>query len=271
MEDIASYIPDVPKKWVVRIAQIGLNAKGIVYCLTGILAFIAAFKQGSVSQQVGRKDIFLFIEELFRGKVLLGLLAIGLACYSAWRLLQAIKDTEKRGACIKGVVYRMRYAASGMFYGLLTFLAAKLAIGTSSGNLSFRRVFTNALLKLPFGHLIVIMLAGVIALAGIYLIYQALSGKYQKKIKETGWKDKAEDTMIRAGKIGYIARGLVWIIISYMILKAGLNTTSGKAENAFQFLESSSYGSFLLAGVALGFICYSLFVFMEARFRDSKS
>ncbi len=74
--------------------------------------------------------------------------------------------------------------------------------------------------------------------------------------------------MIKAGKIGYVARGIVWIIIGYLFLKAAMQSNpsqAGGSGSAFSFLENSSYGSFLLGAVAVGLICYGIFMFMRAR------
>lgn len=274
MDDIATYIPDIPGKWVKRIAQVGLTAKAILYCLLGVLALLAAFELGKPGEEVDRKRVFLFIEDLFLGRVLLGMLAVGLSSYCLWRLLQAVKDTESKGSDLIGLVYRMRYAASSMFYSLLALLAAKLAIGDIEDDDNFRETFTQIVLHKPLGQWVLASVAAVIALAGAYQVYQGLTGRYRKKIIEAGWKDDAEATFINAGMIGYVARGIVWIILGYLMLQTALFAQSGKAEgvnNVFKFLGSFSYGSYLLGGIALGLICYGLFILMEAKFRRSRS
>ncbi len=269
MADIASYLPSVPGKWVKHLAQVGLTAKGILYCLLGILAFMAAFELGSATHSISRKGVLSFIEKLVIGRVLLGLEAMGLACYSIWKLLQAAKDTEGKGTKIKGLAYRLRYAVSGASYGLLSLIAAELVFDTDgeNGTGSLRQTITSAMLQNPLGQWLVIASAVVIALGGFYYIYQGLSGRYQKKIKEAGLKHTAERAMIKAGKAGYVARGIVWSIGGYLVLRAALEAELSGTRNAFRFLENSFHGSYLLGGVAVGLICYSLFVFMQAKFQ----
>ncbi|MDO1450680.1 DUF1206 domain-containing protein [Rhodocytophaga aerolata] len=272
MADISSYFPSIPGKWVKYLAQIGLTAKGILYCLFGILMFMAAFELGSSINNIGRKKVFLFLEEMIIGRVLLGLEVIGLACYCIWKLIQAIKDTELKGTNIKGIINRLRYATNGASYGMLTLFAAQLVFETDrdNGSSSLRKTITTAMLQNPWGYWLVILAAITIALGGAYYVYQGLTGSYQQKIKEVFLKDNAERIMIKAGKAGYAARGIVWIIVGYLTLRAALNVRRGGIQNAFQFLESSFYGSYLLGGVAVGLICYSLFVFMQAKFQISR-
>lgn len=267
--DPSEYLPSAPPKLVKRLAQIGLAAKGVVYCLLGLLALVAALELGRGTRDISRKEVFLFIEELFLGKVLLLAVSAGLACYCAWRLLQALTDTEGRGAGIKGIIYRVRYASSGGFYGLLAYVAAKLAVSSGSDSKGIRQAFVTEVLQNPMGQWLVIFGAALIALGGAHFVYKGLSEGYRKKIEEAGLDHKAEETMIKTGKIGYVARGTVWGVFSYLLLRAALNAKKGAAGSAFHFLESAAHGAYLLGAVALGLICYSVFVLIEARFRYS--
>ncbi|MFD2513245.1 DUF1206 domain-containing protein [Pontibacter locisalis] len=265
--DPAEYLPSVPPKFVKRFARIGLAAKGVVYFLLGVLALVAALEWGRDSQKINRKEVFLFIEDLFFGKALLLIVSFGLACYCCWRLLQAIIDTEGKGSGLTGLVYRARYGASGAFYGLLSLVAGRLAVGSGSGSESIRQEFVTGVLQKPLGQWIVLFGAALMALGGAFFIYEGLSERYRKKIKEAGLGHKAEEAMIKTGKIGYVSRGTVWCIFSYLLGRAALNAKKGAAESAFHFLESATYGAYLLGAVSLGLMCYSMFVFIESRFR----
>ncbi|MER2999145.1 DUF1206 domain-containing protein [Pontibacter populi] len=274
MKDIAAYLPPVPERWLIMLAKVGLTAKGVLYCLLGALAFIAALELGKAASDIDRKSVFLFIENLWLGKALLLLEAIGLSSYCFWRLLQALKDTENKGNALKGLAYRARYAASSSFYGLLTLLAAKLALGSTDEEESLRQTILLLVLQKPLGHAALFALAGVVALAGAYQVYQGFSGRYRKKIKDAGWKHDGEKVLIWAGTVGYISRGTVWVVVGYLLLHTSLYTRAGTAEGSisvFRFLERLPYGPYLLLCVAIGLVCYGLFVFMEARFRGGKS
>lgn len=269
MADIASYLPTVPGNWVKHIAQAGLLAKGILYGLLGILAFMEAFEMGSPMKDIGRKGVLSFIEDLVIGRILLGLVAAGLLCYCLWKLLQALKDTENHGTSLKGIAFRVRYASVGGTYALLAFVAAELVFDTDgdNGSASIRQKITAELLQSPVGHWLVIGSGIVIAIGGAFFIYLGLTDRYQKRIKKVGLKHHLERVMIKAGRVGYLSRGIVWIIVGYLFIKAAFDAREGGHRNAFRFMENSFYGSYLLGAVAVGMICYSLFVFMEAKFQ----
>ena len=271
MIDISTHIPSPPPAWVKRFAKVGLTAKGIVYCLIGALAFMAAFELGgNGADDSGKTGAFRFVMEATYGQILLALIALGLLCYSIWRLISAIKDTEHKGTDAKGIAVRLRYAFSGLVYGSLAYYAAKLVMGNGGGSGDSRQTLAHELLQQPFGQWLVGIVAAGTAMAGIYQIYLGVSEKYRKSVQKAGLHHKTEAMLIRAGKAGFIARGIVWIIIGWLFLKAALNSNSqeaGGTSSAFQFLENSSYGSYLLGAVALGLICYGVFMFLRAKYQ----
>lgn len=253
-----------------RFARVGLIAKGIVYCLVGALAFMAAFEIGGKStQDSGKTGVFQFLLEQPYGKVILALVALGMLCYAVWRIIQAIKDTEDKGDDAKGIGRRIGYLFSGLVYGALAFYAAKLVMGNGGGgNGDSRQTMAQELLSQPFGQWLLGAVAVGTMAVGIYQFYRAFSGKYMKKVQASRLQPELQQTLIRAGKVGYAARGVVWLIIGYLLLKAALESDSqeaGGSASAFQFLENSSYGSFLLGAVALGLICYGVFMFVRAK------
>ncbi|WP_276496044.1 DUF1206 domain-containing protein [Pontibacter litorisediminis] len=274
--DVSSYVPSPPPKWVENFARFGLTAKGVVYCLLGILAFMAAFEIGGQStDNTQRSGIFRTILDLPAGSVLLGITALGLFCYAIWRFIQAVKDTEDQGSGAKGIAKRLRYVFSGLVYGSFAFLAARMVLGSSGGSSSdSRETLAAKLLEQPFGQWLVGIVAVGTILAGLYQIYYGYSEKYKKEVQSGGLKHDVEHQMIRAGKLGYMARGIVWIVIGYLFLQAALKSSASQAGGnsaAFQFLENASYGSFILGAVALGLIFYGVFMFMRAKYQPIHS
>jgi hypothetical protein len=124
------------------------------------------------------------------------------------------------------------------------------------------------LLEQPFGQWMLGIVALIMAATGIYQCYYGLSEKYRKHVTEAG--NSINNKLLHlAGTIGYLARGIVWLLIAWMFLKAALHSNSSEAgdtSEAFSYLASASYGSYLLAGVGIGLMCYGLFNFIRARF-----
>src|SRR5688500_14292951 len=98
------------------IARAGLIAKGIVYCLLGLLAFMAAFHIGGTSSSdADKKGVFSFVQQQPGGRVLLALIAVGLFCYCIWRFISAFRNRQgEERKKLWG--RRIRYTISGLIY-----------------------------------------------------------------------------------------------------------------------------------------------------------
>ncbi len=204
---ISSSLPSSQPQWITTFARLGLTAKGIVYCLIGLMAFMAAFEIGGKTEQdTGKTGIFRFILHQPFGKILLGLIAIGLLCYAIWRIIEAFLDTEHKGSHAKGIGYRIGYAGSGLVYGALAFFAGTMAFGNNNGQGSSdnsRQNMVQVLMEKPFGQWLVGAIAlGIIAL-GVYQIYRAYSNKYLKKIQANRLRPDLQKLLLRSGKFGY--------------------------------------------------------------------
>lgn len=253
------------------LAQAGLSAKGLVYFLMGIFVFMGAFSLGGQSSgETSKTGVLHFIENQPGGKIILGVVALGLVCYTIWRFIQAIADTNDKGSDAKGLARRARYIFSGIAYASFAFLAIKMVFsaGSSSSGSNSNQTMAQELLSKPFGQVLAGIAALIIIGIGVYQIYYGLSEKYKKHVDKAGNTDHKQ-LLLAAGKIGYVARGVVWLIIGWLFGKAALEANAAEAggsTEAFQWLADASYGSYLLGAVGLGLCCYGLFSFIRAKF-----
>jgi len=272
---MAPAFTNATSEWVAGFGRFGLIAKGFVYSLSGFLAFLAAFEIGNVNEHDGSNNgIFSFIYERPLGKIALAIVALGLICYTIWRYIEAIKDTEKKGSNTKGLMKRAAYFFSGTAYAGLAFVAIRFLVTQESSNGNSQQKFAAELLSKPFGQWLVAIVAVIIIGIGAWQAFMALSGKYKKHVMQSNLGGKAQGFVLRAGKVGYISRGIVWMIIGWLFIKAAFThdaKQAGGTENAFQWLKESSYGSYLLAAVAVGLLCYGLFMFVRARYQPIHS
>src|ERR1044071_7312501 len=235
---------------VKSIARAGLIARGLVYCLLGVLAFMAAFHLGGQStNNTDKEGVLSTIKHQPGGQVMLAIIALGLLCYSIWRGIQTFYDTEHKGSHTKGIAARCRYFFSGLIYASFAGYAIKMLFSNKHSNSNNKQEMVQELLNKPFGQWLLGIAAAIIIGVGIYQIYYGLSGKYRKHVDALGYTSN-RNLMVSAGKIGYAARGIVWLIIGWFFTKAALNSNSAEAgdtSNAYRFLAEASYGAYLLA------------------------
>lgn len=258
------------QKTIKAIAKAGFITKGIIYCLIGILAFMAAFNiNGTSAKETDKSDVLEMIQQQVGGQILLGSIALGLLCYTIWRALQAIIDTEDKGTDTKSLMVRGRYLFSALVYGSLAWLSIKMLFkqDDSSGD-SGKQNMVEQLLSQPFGQWLVgIVSIGILAV-GVYQINYGLSEKFKKHIDKSV-KKVHRNLVLIAGKAGYLARGIVWLLIGVLFARAAIFASSseaGSTSEAFQFLSTASYGKYLVAAVGLGLIFYGAFNFVRARY-----
>ncbi|MEZ4736742.1 MAG: DUF1206 domain-containing protein [Caldilineaceae bacterium] len=257
--------------WVVWLARFGFAAKGFVYIVIGALAFLAAIGQGG--QTTGPEGALSSIAQAPFGRILLGLVAIGLFGYALWRLVQAGIDPENEGTDAAGVVKRIGFAVSGIVYAGLGFEAARLALGASGGGNSGdgqAEDWTARLMAQPFGPWLVGLAGLIIIGTGLYQFYKAYSVKFREKLKLQEMSTREITWATRSGRIGFAARGVVYCIIGWFLIQAALRSNpqqAGGIGEALQELARQPYGPWLLGIVAVGLIGYGFFAFVLARYR----
>ena len=255
-------------KHLERLARAGLVARGVVYGLIGILAIKVAFGSGgeTTDQQGALKSI---AGQPF-GKVLLVLVAIGLAGYALWRLVRAAighgpetgeDDAKDR---ISGVV-------SGIAYGALCFTAVKILIGSSSSSSSSKtEKATGGVLDWPLGRYLVIV-AGLVVLG--VAVDQARKGIQQKFLEDSKTEQMSpgvDQAFTAVGVVGHLARAVVFALIGWFVIKAAIDYDPDKAvglDQALAKLSSSAFGPVVLGIVAAGLIAFACYSVLDARYR----
>jgi hypothetical protein len=257
-----------PQKTVVKLARAGYASKGVVYLLLGLLAFMAALEVGRAAADASRGSVFRMIRDAPAGGVLMLLLALGMVCYVLWRMVQAFLPAygheDKKGK-------RVLYFLSGLAYAGVALAAIKMALWQQDSGGNSQQTLAATLLARKGGQWLTGIAALILLGTGIYQLYYGWSEKYRQHVGEGQIKSAHASLLLRSGKIGYIARGIVWMIIAYFLFRAALSANASKAGDtgeAFRFLEGSPFGSFLLAAVGLGLVAYGIFNFLRARYEQ---
>jgi len=257
--------------WMVLLARFGYVVNGIVYIIIGALAAqLAIGHGGSTTDQRGA--LRMIYEQPF-GKVLLAITALGLLGYALWSFIQAIFDTEGKGRKAKGIIARIGYAVTGISYALLSYGAYQLVVGTGNGGNSSTTTtqnWTAKLLQQPFGVALVVILGlAVIALA-CFFFYKAYSVNFRSHFNLSGLDPRLSKWAMTSGRLGYGALGVDFLIVGIFLVIAAVqhNPHSAKGlDSALEALLQQPFGPVLLTIVALGFVAYGVYSFVEARYR----
>ncbi len=256
-------------RWIERLGRLGLVAKGVLYAVVGILAIKVAL--GAREADPDKDGALQTIAAQPFGTFLLGVLAVGLAAYAAWRLAQALFDRDNEGEGAKGLAKRTAALGKGVLYGALCALTIAKIAGASSGDSGSEDKATADVLGLPFGRYLVFAAAAGFIGAALLNGYRAVTGKFEDSF-ETETMSEAEETAARGvGTLGYLARCVVFALIGAFLAKAAWEYDPDEAvglDGALQKLAQQAYGAWLLGAVAAGLLAYALYCFVEARYGD---
>lgn len=252
------------KKTFKSIAIIGFISKGIVYVVIGILSLLAALNMGGESS--GTNQALLFVKKQPFGLVLLSLLGVGLLCYSFWMFMQSFVDPENIGKDRKGIIKRFGLFITGLVYTFIAFLAFYhlfiYSPDTSSGSsyLDFLGVSTLSIVFICIG--IILGIQAIILIIGVFK--GGLLGQFNLE------GHRYSHVIILVGKFGFYSRAFIVAIIAYFFLRAGFYTGSHEIkgiQEAFSFLDQSSFGEILMIFTAAGFVSYGLFYVLLSKYR----
>jgi hypothetical protein len=247
-------------EWLTRV---GFLSKGIVYVLIGALALMAAFGEGG--QTTGQKGVIHEIAAKPFGVVALIIIGVGLLAYALWRIVTALEDSENNGRDAKGLAQRIGRVFAGVAYGGIAATALKLAIGEPASRSDGAQTWTARLMEAPGGTMLVVATGIIILLTGIFQIRYGWREDFRKHLRTA-----RNEWLIPTGKWGYVARGIVFGIIGYFIITAGLHHNPNEArglEGALDTLASQSHGQWLLAVVAAGLAGHGVFSILSAKYR----
>ncbi|KQO74317.1 DUF1206 domain-containing protein [Methylobacterium sp. Leaf88] len=248
-----------------RVARFGYGARGIVYCIVGGLAVLAAIGQGG---RAGDSESALrWVLAGPFGVVLVGLIAAGLLGFAVWRFIEGLTDADRRGTSLKGLTVRLAHLLSAAIYTGLAITAASLALGLGRGGGDAAQDWTAWLLAKPFG----LWLVGLIGLGvmggGVAFLVKAFKGDVTDRLKldadHCRWAKPV-------GQFGYAARGFAFLIIGGFFIAAAWYQASSEVKGlagAFAALRAQPYGWVLLAIVAAGHFAFGAFGLIQARFR----
>ena len=248
------------------LGRAGFLARGIMYIVIGWIALQIAF--GHSRQQADRTGALHELSSTPFGQAALWILVVGFIGMTLWRLSEAIWPTgEGRKASA-----RVLALAKAVIYAVIAYGVLKYAIGLGAPQSSNKQSvdLTATLLRYTGGQVLVVVIGLVLIGAGLYLGYQAWREQFLKDMQLGQLKTRTRTIIEWLGRIGGVARGIVFIVAGVFLVVAAVEAKPGQAkgiDSSLRVLAATPAGPWLLALVAIGLIMFGLFSCCEARFR----
>jgi hypothetical protein len=249
-----------------RWARAGIATRGVLYGLIGVLAIqlAAGHHQRRATDQ---KGAFQTLAGQPGGKVMLWAVALGLFGYAIWQGTEAIWG-HRREQGRKRVAKRVESAAKAVIYLGFGVLAVKVVTGSPSSTSG--DTATAKALKMTGGRALVITVGLIIAAVGMRLAWQGVTSDFVKQLNLAGLSRRSRKLVITLGRVGYVARGLVFALAGALVVTAAVTFHPAKARGldaALRTLAGQPYGPWLLGAAALGLICFGVYCLPDARLR----
>lgn len=264
---------------LVKIARVGWAAKGVVYLLTGLLAFtVAADPFGESGSSNGEADptgaVATIAEQPF-GEVLLWALAAGLFLYAAWRLMTVVLPADLDA---HAVLRRVGYTVSAATYVVLGLVAVSLARspsssgGGGSGGSSDSRVteITKSVMEWTGGRWLVGIAGVVVVGIGGYFAWKGISASFEKQLEHRRVGPLSWNVVRSMGRVGWIGRAVMMGLIGVFVTRAAIRFDPDEAQgldDSLRKVADDQLGMVLVVIVAVGLTLYGAFCIVSTPIR----
>ncbi len=248
------------------LARLGYGSRGVVYLVVGGLALMDAVGAAGQESVDSKGALEAILRQPF-GRVLLGVVTVGLAGYALWRLVQSWADTDGHGTNPHGLAVRSGLMVSSVTHAGLAMFALNLTMGLGGDDSDAASDWTATLLQQEYGDWLVIGVGLAVIGAGMAHLYKGATAGFEKYLT-------LDESSLRWARpvcqFGLLARGAVFLIIGGFFIVAAVRFQSGEArglKGALDALEAQVYGPWLLATVAVGLFAFGIYSLIEATHR----
>ncbi|MFI9811024.1 DUF1206 domain-containing protein [Saccharothrix variisporea] len=249
------------------LGRAGMVCYGVVHVLLAVLTTQVVF--GDSGEQTDQKGAVATLAESSFGPVLLWVLAIGLFAFALWQVSMAVSGYQwvsperKRWYRRIGSVGR---AVTGVVIGIA---AVRYAVGSGQKSSTEQsQTWTAKVLALPFGQVLVGAVALFVVGLGVAVARKGVKKSFEDDLTMSELPAGTRQWVERLGRIGWIGKGIAYGLIGVLVGFAAIEadpSESGGLDKALHTLAAQSYGVFLLAVIALGFLGFGVYCFAAAR------
>jgi hypothetical protein len=258
---------DKKKTFIHYFPVYGCISTGLIYVTVGVIALLSFFKvrEGGADES----SMLALIGDYIVGKIFIWIILAGTLCYVIWRFYEAVTDPYKYGTKASGLAKRIGICLSTVADIMIAYTAVRVLLGANyimlDGQPREEQDAVASMLREPWGNAAVIVIGLLILVAAITQLLYGITKEYSERIDMDHFRKGIRIFTHSMAWLGYIARGIIVGIIGFFLLKAGITEDAKVVVNtdkAFDFI-GDHVGHFYFILVALGTICYGIFMFIH--------
>jgi hypothetical protein len=243
-------------------ARAGYATSGLLHLLIGWITLQVALGSSGSGKNADQSGALASLAGNGLGKLLLWLSVIGFLGLGLWQLVDAVVGHPGKDS--KAWSGRAKAAGKAVVYLALAWSAFEFASGKPTNSRSQSVDFTATLLEKPGGRILVVLIGVGVVVVGGYHVYKGAKKKFLEDLR-----GRPGTWATRAGRVGYVAKGVALAIVGFLFVAAGLHQQAKEAaglDGALKSLRDEPFGVVLLVLMAVGFAAFGLYSFARAKY-----
>ncbi|MDQ1731831.1 MAG: hypothetical protein QOK10_1990 [Pseudonocardiales bacterium] len=253
-------------KEIKGLGRLGFAARATIYLLIGWFALLLGF--GHRPPEADQRGAMQEVAQHTGGFLLLLALTIGLAGYAVWRWSEAAFGVVGQG---KSAGPRLQSVGRGAVYAALAVNGVNVLVNSrTQSQAQQQQLLTARIMQHPAGRWAVGIAGAVVIVIGLVLVVEGVMRRFKKYFKLDEMPLLARRIVWVLGTIGTTARGLVFALTGFFVVKAAWDYNSQDArglDGALRHLADSDHGRLWVGFVAAGLIAFGLYGYCEALWR----
>jgi hypothetical protein len=261
------------RKFIHYMPVYGCIATGIIYAAIGVIALLSflRIRHGGADES----SMIAILNDYMIGKIGIWIIMLGTLSYIIWRLYETYTDPYGYGKTMKGVTKRTGIALSTVADILIVYASVRVLMGTGNiqtdGQPEEERQMVNDILQVSGGHWLVTGLGAIVLLTAVVQLLYGITRGYRERIDMEHFSSFKKNVIHLLAWAGYLARGIILGITGFFLIKAGVLENARfvvNTDKAFDFI-GDEVGHVYFIIVAIGTICYGLFMFAQGMTYDT--
>ncbi|MGM0931586.1 MAG: DUF1206 domain-containing protein [Actinomycetota bacterium] len=247
-----------------RVARTGFVASGLLHVLIGAIALRLAFGGSGQADQSGAAS---GVAQTPGGLILLWAGMLGAAALALWQVSEAVfgrHGWEKK----KKWGYRAKSVGLAIVYGAVAASFGSFALGSGGDSSQSSQDASTKLMQWPGGAVVLFLIGAVIIGIGIYYAIKGLFRNFLSDLKPLPL-GRVRTAVTWVGIVGFVGKGLALFVLGLLLAVAAVQNDPQDVkglDGALKALREQPLGPAALAVVAVGLICYGLYLGARARY-----